>query len=231
MGNISWRKAIGANINGFLIKDYKYEKETEYSYVYVECPYCHKDRWMRTDWIKSGKVVSCGCYGKSKLYKPIDIKGQCFGKLKAIKSTGRTARNNSIIWECECVCGEKAYISASSLTQGKRKSCGCDSHEIAKRRYEMALAKFHEKDKIGGTSLHAITSKKVIATNTSGITGVTYDKFRGRWKAQIVFQGKSYFLGRYDKIEDAADARRIAEDKLHKDFLKWYEESKKDERI
>lgn len=33
-----------------------------------------------------------------------------------------------------------------------------------------------------------------------------------------------YHLGRYDKKEDAADIRKIAEEKIFGDFLKWFAE-------
>ena len=39
-----------------------------------------------------------------------------------------------------------------------------------------------------------------------------------------MFKQKCYYLGGYDKIEDAARVRAEAEDKLFGDFLKWYEE-------
>ena len=39
-----------------------------------------------------------------------------------------------------------------------------------------------------------------------------------------MFRQKCYYLGGYDKIEDAAEARAAAEEKIFGDFLKWYEE-------
>ena len=40
-----------------------------------------------------------------------------------------------------------------------------------------------------------------------------------------MFKQKCYYLGGYDRIEEAAEARHIAEEKLYGDFLKWYEET------
>lgn len=60
---------------------------------------------------------------------------------------------------------------------------------------------------------------------TSGIRGVHWDKKREKWVAQIGFKGKNYYLGRYEKKEDAADARKESEKYLYKDFLKWYAEA------
>ena len=50
-------------------------------------------------------------------------------------------------------------------------------------------------------------------TNTSGVTGVTWNKDRGRWVAQIHMHGKGYFLGHYESKADAAAARKAANEK------------------
>lgn len=61
--------------------------------------------------------------------------------------------------------------------------------------------------------------------NKSGVKGVCWDKNREKWVAQIEFQGKNYNLGRYDKIEDAAAARKEAEEHLFGPFLDWFYET------
>lgn len=47
--------------------------------------------------------------------------------------------------------------------------------------------------------------------NSSGITGVTFDKSRDKWIAQIIIRGKNIHLGRFSNIKQAAQARLIAE--------------------
>ena len=47
-------------------------------------------------------------------------------------------------------------------------------------------------------------------SNTSGHTGVSFDKAKGRWKAEIKVCGVSKFLGRFDKVDDAAAAYESA---------------------
>ena len=44
----------------------------------------------------------------------------------------------------------------------------------------------------------------------------------GKWRAQIVFKGKAYYLGRYNTIEQAAAARKQAEKELYKPILEKY---------
>ena len=47
--------------------------------------------------------------------------------------------------------------------------------------------------------------------NTSGSSGVCWDRWAGKWKAYIFVDGKNKNLGRYSKKEDAIEARKSAE--------------------
>ena len=53
------------------------------------------------------------------------------------------------------------------------------------------------------------------ARNTSGVLGVTWNKKCKKWQAQITAFGKSYYLGIFDSIEDAKNARITAKQSLH----------------
>ena len=50
--------------------------------------------------------------------------------------------------------------------------------------------------------------------NTSGVRGVHFDKDRGLWVAQIMFQRKAYLLGRFKYKRDAIKARKAGEEKF-----------------
>lgn len=43
-----------------------------------------------------------------------------------------------------------------------------------------------------------------------GLLGVTFDRFTGRWKAQLQVNGRRYQIGRYDTAEQAHAAYRTA---------------------
>jgi hypothetical protein len=43
-------------------------------------------------------------------------------------------------------------------------------------------------------------------TNKSGYKGVCWHKKSGKWRAQIIYQGKSYWLGVYETPEEAHEA-------------------------
>lgn len=63
-----------------------------------------------------------------------DLTGQKFGKLTVIERAG-TSKNKKVLWLCECDCEEhnKVVVTASNLTLGITKSCGCLHKESARR--------------------------------------------------------------------------------------------------
>ena len=73
-------------------------------------------------------------------------------------------------------------------------------------------------------------AQRMSKNNTSGIKGVSWDKQRGMWKAQITFKGKNYYLGRYDKKEEAAAARKEAEKEVFWPIIKKYGKKQEEAR-
>lgn len=56
-------------------------------------------------------------------------------------------------------------------------------------------------------------NSSIAKNNTSGITGVHYDKKRNKWCAQIMINRKGIFLGYYNNKDDAIKSRLTAEQK------------------
>lgn len=127
-----------------------------------------------------------------------------------------------IIWKCKCFCGNFFYASISKIKRKEIKSCDCINKRYSPENLQKATKTFKEKNLREGTSLSAI-KPKILSTNTSGVTGVTWDKSRNKWRAQIVFQGKAHHLGRYTEKEDAIKARKEAEEKYFKPILDKYD--------
>lgn len=71
---------------------------------------------------------------------------------------------------------------------------------------------------------------KISKANKSGIKGVSWDKNRNKWVAQITFKGKNYNLGRYNNKEDAREAREKAEKEMFGKFLEEHKEYVKDKK-
>lgn len=58
--------------------------------------------------------------------------------------------------------------------------------------------------------------KKLRKTNTSGYPGVMWRKDSEKWRAYITVDKKRINLGTYDRIEEALEARKTAEEKYWK---------------
>ena len=65
----------------------------------------------------------------------------------------------------------------------------------------------------------------MLKNNTSGVRSITYDRTAQKWQTQIVFKGKTYKLGRYIDKEDAIRARKMAEEAMFGNFLKWFQDT------
>lgn len=57
-------------------------------------------------------------------------------------------------------------------------------------------------------------NRKRPSNNTSGATGVSWHKGKRAWTSQITRNGKRHWLGTFDKLGAAAQARKIAEETL-----------------
>lgn len=78
----------------------------------------------------------------------------------------------------------------------------------------------HKLTDVGGLSLVSVKMRlegKVNCNSSTGVNGVFFD--RGKYRAAIFFKGKRTYLGRYSTIEEAAAARKQAEEILYKEYL------------
>lgn len=162
-----------------------------------------------------GKVRSCGCLSNP---PPKEYIGKVFGRLTVTEYAGRkrkqTARSAVTLtyWKCRCSCGKEVIVSQQELQNGDTQSCGCLQKDQIRKSLKLAA----------DTSAAILErNRKPRVHNTSGCTGVAYDKRTGKWEAYINFRKKRYWLGRYADKDDAIKARKAAET-VHEDFLEWY---------
>jgi hypothetical protein len=212
MDDMNGKDLVGTVYKGFKVLDYK--RENDRSYIFVTCPICGKNSWRRKDLIDSNPY-SCGCKKKPQYD---DLTGQIFGRLKAIEKTDRYTKSGHVIWKCKCKCGNIVYEPSNVLKKGAAKSCECLAKECQSQNGKNVGKLIKDKYCIDGTNVLNLTSK-IPKNNTSGIKGVTYDKQRCKWRAQIVFKGKNYNLGRYALKQDAIEARKTAEREFYGKFL------------
>ena len=197
---MSVKKLIGQRFGRLVVID-EYKKD-KWAMCRCRCD-CGTVKDIRRYSLLSGNTTSCGCIRRG------DLTGRRFGRLIALEYAGQQGRKT--LWRCRCDCGKEVIVQRASLISGNTKSCGCavDPSKM--------LA-----DCIDGTRLGAIRHHHR-SDNTSGVTGVSWNKRRSKWEAYIRFQGKQIHLGLYDKIEDAAKARARAEEDYFQKFLQEHE--------
>lgn len=153
-----------------------------------------------------------------------DITGKRFGRLIACAPTNRR-KSGSVIWSCKCDCGNTHEVSQRHLTDGSTRSCGCLNKEQAKSvAKNLRLSELN----IDGSNLAHLT-KCNQSNNRSGVKGVSYDKATDRWRATICFKGKRIHIGRFDTLQEAAVARREAEERIFDPFLESHGKPKTSE--
>lgn len=175
------------------------------------CLLCGRKRLATKQNLQKGEIKDCGNH---RTYN--DIKGKQFGRLKVKYVTDKKSntKNKCRIWRCECECGKECDVAYNDLVSENVQSCGCLRADKVKELYT------------DGTAPCKLDNNKIRATNTSGTTGVWFDKSRQKWCAEIMFQNKKYYLGRFDKKKDAVTVRKRAEKEIFGSFLEWYENNK-----
>ena len=101
--------------------------ERKNGYIMWECKCdCGNVVQVRSSKLISGDKMSCGCTTRELLIKShtIDITGQRFGRLVALKPT-EERRRGLVVWECQCDCGKTVFLDGRALRNGKTVSCGC----------------------------------------------------------------------------------------------------------
>ena len=82
----------------------------------------------------------------------------------------------------------------------------------------------HAQDRLGNLRIVSrsqnLTNQSIRSTNTSGYRGVSWQKTAGKWKAQVVSNGKISYLGLFTTPEDAALAYDKAANELHGEFAR-----------
>lgn len=170
---------------------------------------CGKEIKSTSSRLKTGHIKTCG----NPIHQVEDLTDKKFGRLTVDSYAGR--KNGKTYWNCLCECGNTTVADSYSLKNSSIVSCGC-------RRLEtIAIGQDTIRNSdVDGTNLKFISpDRKMNRNNTTGIKGVSFITFKQKYRAQITFKGKAISLGDFDKIEDAAEARKQAEEELFNTFL------------
>ena len=152
--------------------------------------------------LHTGHTKSCGCLKR----RVIDLTGQKFSRLTVLEFA--YTKNKKNYWKCKCECENICYVPTTHLTRGVTVSCGCKNEE------NKASLPTLNRGLVDGTTKCGIKKdRKLNKNNTSGVRGVHFDKDRGLWVAQIMFQRKAHNLGRFKTKKEAVKIRKAGEDK------------------
>ena len=216
-----------------VIRDFKREELrkkknlSQMKYWLCNCECGTKNKSISSGSLLSSNQKSCGCLKIEKAKEQaIDITGQKFGRLTAIEPTSKR-KQRCVVWKCKCDCGNNVLVSTGYLLNKQVQSCGCLRKETGfKNGRQLAQINIDE-NVILGTNILLIAKEEPNKNNKTGYKGVCLEKSSGRYVAQIQFRNKNYKLGRFGTAEEASEVYQIAKEKIHGEFLKWYEEELK----
>ena len=130
-----------------------------------------------------------------------DLTGRTFGHLTVLERTEN--HRERTCWLCRCDCGNETDVTESGLVHGNYRSCGCLKIENQKNISEQ----LHMVD---GTCVEMLERRKYRRDNTSGFRGVYKMKNR-KYRVDIGFKGKRFYIGCFEDYNDAVQARLKAE--------------------
>ena len=120
----------------------------------------------------------------------INLLGQRFNKLLVKEETNQRDRRGSVVWLCQCDCGNTTFASTNDLRTGHKQSCGCLNKEKA-----AILGKSNLKDLVGQKfGLLTVIAKDKTEKTPNGSTKV-YWKCKCDCGNEIIVRGNSLQCG------------------------------------
>lgn len=199
---------------------------------------CGNEVIVRSDVLINDATMSCGCYQKEQVLKSLKGKRKAFNTydLSNDFGIGYTEKGEQFYFDLEdydkikdyyWYIGRQGYVFACDINKGR-------NYRIRLHRLVMdCYDKNFDIDHIHGketrfdnrkSNLRICTHQentrncRVSKNNTSGVTGVSWDKNSQKWFTYIWIDYKRLCLGYYDKFEDAVKIRKIAEDEHFGEF-------------
>lgn len=179
--------------------------------------------------LKSHATQSCGCLAKERVQE-LGFANKKYNRYEEFSDyvIGYTSKNEPFYVDIadyekiKNICwlkNEDGYIISGNGDRLHRIVTGCPDDKLVDHIGGEATRNDNRKSNLR-IATHSQNSQNscLHSNNTSGYTGVTWDKKNCKWIAQIKFNYKNIFLGRYVDIDDAIRARRNAEEEY---FGEW----------
>ena len=179
---------------------------------------CGNEIVVRGDNLRGNTTKSCGCIQKK--YNTYDLSGK-YG-------IGYTSKGEEFYFDLEDYEKIKDYCwyirSDGYISSGGGKNIKLLHRLITNCPQNMVVDHInHNKKDNRKCNLRNCMQQQntmnnnISKNNTSGVTGVRWDKYRNKWCAQINYN-KNIFLGRFNTFEEAVEARKNAELKYFGDY-------------
>ena len=166
--------------------------------------------------LNAGLVSSCGCIRKSTGVKS----GEKYGRLTALESTEKRSCR-AVIWKCRCECGNVIETRSTLLKNGQATNCGCVKKVNDKENFTRTM------NFVDDTCIEFLEKMDVPLKNSkSGVRGVFLLR-DGRYKADLTFRKKRYYLGTFRELDDAVKARKEAEIMVEEYLEKYHADEEK----
>lgn len=129
---------IGKQYGRLTVLKYNHTCSYGHKYFYCKCE-CGVEKIVAGFHLKSGNIMSCGCYNRDILKKrneKTNIKqGTVYGKLTVLEYS-YSGNDGRKYYKCKCKCGTIVNVRGSYLKNGNTKSCGCLRTDIASQKGE-----------------------------------------------------------------------------------------------
>ena len=180
--------------------------------------------------LKSGLTTSCGCIQKGKARKSIFLHNQIEHDLKNTRLYSIWTDMKRRCKGTKKACLDSYYkkrITVCPEWNGKGESFLNFYNWAIQNGYQdnLTIDRINNDGNYEPSNCRWVSmaiqniNKNIFKNNTSGYTGVKFDKKSQKWIAEINVNYKRIYLGSFHNKEDAIAARKAAEEKYHKPLL------------
>lgn len=191
---IDYHKFIGCKFNKLTVLDVKDD------YLICKCD-CGNVKKIKRQNVIHGETKSCGCIrGRTKKYKIIE-NPRIYRIWNCMRNRCKTNKHytSKHISVCESWKNDYKTFEKWALSSGYSDNLTIDRIDVYGN-YEPSNCRW--------VDCHMqIANTGMLKNNKSGFKGVCFDKSLSKWRSDITVRGERYYLGTFDTIELAWEAR------------------------
>ena len=134
--NANFKDLTGLRFGKLIVISFKCINNNHKSVWHCKCD-CGNECDILGAHLINGSTKSCGCLHRIKMQNLLsnDLIGKQFGKLTVIKKTYN--KNQHLMWQCKCQCGNIINVYGKDLTSNNVQSCGCIQSSYEMKIYDI----------------------------------------------------------------------------------------------